>query len=132
MALVITGAMSTVANAQETATAAAPATKPQLSKEEKAKQKQKMEDDMNAAYKEAGLTDEQIKQVKEVNAAASTKGNAVKKDATLSDDAKKTQLKEISEEKNNKLKEIMGKEKYKLYSEARKKQKEAAPAPAMQ
>ncbi len=121
MALVITGAISTAANAQETATA--PAAKPQLSKEEKAKQKEKME---------AGLTDQQIKEVKEVNADASTKGNAVKKDATLTDEAKKTKLKEISEEKNNKLKEIMGKEKYKLYSEARKKQKEAAPAPAMQ
>ena len=132
IALAIAGAFTTAANAQQAA-AAAPTqeAKPQMSKEERAKMKQKQEDDMIAAFKEAGLTDEQVKQIKEANEMASNKSKEVKKDATLADDAKKSKLKEISDEKNNKLKEIMGKDKYKIYTEARKKQKEAAGTPAM-
>ena len=132
IALAIAGAFTTAANAQQAATAApTQEAKPQMSKEEKAKMKQKQEDDMMAAFKEAGLTDEQVKQIKEANEMASNKSKEVKKDATLADDAKKIKLKEISDEKNNKLKEIMGKDKYKIYTEARKKQKEAAGTPAM-
>jgi hypothetical protein len=108
------------ANAQ----AAEPA-KP-LTKEEKVKLKQKQDEDMAAAYKAAGLTDDQIKQVNDALSDASTKGNVIKKDAALSEEDKKTKLKAISDEKNSKLKEIMGKDKYKLYTEARKKQKEQA------
>ncbi len=106
----------------------APPAKP-MSKEDKMKMKEKADEDLNAAIKEAGLTDEQTKQVKDVIADASKKGNEIKKDAVLTDEDKKTKLKAISEEKNNKLKEIMGKEKYKLYNEARKKQKEAMTPP---
>ncbi|MBC7586803.1 MAG: hypothetical protein H7178_00475 [Chitinophagaceae bacterium] len=132
IALAIAGAFTTAANAQQAATAApTQEAKPQMSKEEKAKMKQKQEDDMMAAFKEAGLTDEQVKQIKEANEMASNKSKEVKKDATLADDAKKLKWKEISDEKNNKLKEIMGKDKYKIYTEARKKQKEAAGTPAM-
>lgn len=132
IALAIAGAFTTAANAQQAATAApTQEAKPQMSKEEKAKMKQKQEDDMMAAFKEAGLTDEQVKQIKEANEMASNKSKEVKKDATLADDAKKIKLKEISDEKNNKLKEIMGKDKYKIYTEARKKQKEASGTPSM-
>lgn len=132
IALAIAGAFTTAANAQQAATAApTQEAKPQMSKEEKAKMKQKQEDDMMAAFKEAGLTDEQVKQIKEANEMASNKSKEVKKDATLADDAKKLKWKEISDEKNNKLKEIMGKDKYKIYTEARKKQKEAAGTPSM-
>ena len=100
--------------------------KPQLSKEEKAKLKQKQEDELNAAFKEVGLTEEQIKQYKEVTAEANKKSNAVKADATLTDEQKEVKRKEINSEKNDKLKEIMGADKYKQFNAIRKKQKEAA------
>lgn len=123
--LLCAGVFTIAANAQQTATADAVA-KPQMSKEERAKQKQKQDEEIAAAYKEVGLSDEQIKQIKEVNAEAGKKSNEVRKDASLSDDAKAVKLKEISTEKNDKIKEIMGKEKYKQFSEIRKKQKAAA------
>ena len=126
IALFITGAFTVTANAQQAVATAPQEAKPPMSKEEKAKMKQQQEDQMNATFKEIGLTDEQVKQIKEVMAVASKKSSEVKKDAALTDDAKKESLKVISTEKNEKMKEIMGKEKYKQYSEIRKKQKEAA------
>jgi helix-turn-helix protein len=94
-------------------------------KEEKQKMKEKQEADFAAAFKAAGLTDDQIKQAKAAMQEASEKGKEIKKDAALSEDEKKAKLKEISDAKNAKLKEIMG-DKYKAYSAERKKQKEAA------
>ena len=123
--LLTIGVFTIAANAQQAASAEATA-KPQMSKEEKAKQKQKQEEEMAAAYKEVGLTDEQIKQVKEANTEAAKKSAEVRKDATLSEEAKAEKLKAISTEKNNKIKEIMGKDKYKQFNEIRKKQKAAA------
>ncbi len=131
MALVITGAFTTAANAQQaaTATAAAPAqeAKPQMSKEEKAKQKQKMEDDLAAAFKEAGLTDNEIKLAKETMEAGRAKRNEIKKNAALSEEEKTKKTQEVKDEEKTKLSEIMG-SKYKAFKEAQKKQKAAAPA----
>ncbi len=112
---------ATVTNAQTADEQKAP------TKEEKQKMKEKQEADYAAAFKTAGLTDEQIKQVKAAMQEASEKGKEIKKDASLSDDEKKSKLKEISDAKNAKLKEIMG-DKYKAYAAERKKQKEAGNA----
>lgn len=117
--LMLLAGLSFAATAQQTE-------KPQLSKEEKAKLKQKQEDELNAAFKEVGLTEEQIKQYKEVTVEANKKSNAVKSDATLTDEQKEAKRKEINSEKNDKLKEIMGADKYKQFNAIRKKQKEAA------
>ncbi len=124
MALVVAGAFTT-ANAQEAAKAVAPQeAKPQLSKEEKAKLKEKQEADLAAAFKEAGLTDNEIKQVKEVMETYRAKRNEIKKSSmTEEEKAKKTQ--EVKDEEKSKLTEIMG-SKYKLFKEAQKKQKAAA------
>lgn len=116
------GLFTTAINAQQATAASTDAAKPQMSKEEKAKQNE----DIAAAYKEAGLTEDQIKQVKDVNAEAAKKVNEVKKDATLTEEAKAEKLKEISKEKNEKVKAIMGEEKSKLFNAIRKKQKAAA------
>lgn len=124
--LLTIGVFTIAANAQQATSAETTAAKPQISKEERAKLKQKQEEEMAAAYKEVGLTDEQIKQVKEANAEAAKKSAEVRKDATLSEEAKAEKLKAISTEKNNKIKEIMGKDKYKQFNEIRKKQKAAA------
>jgi hypothetical protein len=123
--LLCVGAFTIAANAQQTATSEATA-KPQMSKEEKAKQKQKQDEEIAAAYKEVGLSEDQIKQIKEVNMEAGKKSNEVRKDASLTEEARAAKLKEISTEKNAKIKGIMGNEKYKQFSEIRKKQKAAA------
>lgn len=112
----------TVVNAQE----AVKADKAQPTKEEKQKMKEKQEADMAAAFKEIGLSDEQIEKVKAVSAEASKKNGEVRKNETLSDDQKLEQIKANNDEKNQKIKEIMGEEKYKAFNAIRKKQKEAA------
>lgn len=110
------------ANAQE----AVKAEKQQPTKEEKQKLKEKQEADMAVAFKEIGLTDEQVEKVKAVADEASKKNNEVRKNESLSDDQKKEQMKANNDEKNQKIKEIMGEDKYKQFNAIRKKQKEAA------
>lgn len=96
----------------------------QMSKEEKAKLKERQDKDMMTAFTEAGLSEDQIKQVKQVMEEARVKSNAVKKDNNLSEEEKESKLKEISTEKNAKIKEIMGKDAYKKYNDAKKRLKE--------
>ncbi len=96
----------------------------QLSKEQKAKLKQLKEDNLAASFKEAGLTEEQTKQAKEAIEAANQKSNELKADTKLADGEKEEKKKAINDEKNNKLKQIMG-DKYKVWSTIRKKHKEA-------
>jgi hypothetical protein len=114
-----------VSNAQATPTKATETKTP--TKEEKQKMKEKQDADLAAAFKAAGLTDDEIAKCKTIMQEASEKGKAIKNDASLSEDEKKAKLKEISDAKNAKLKETMG-DKYKAYSAERKKQKEAAAA----
>lgn len=132
LALIITSAVTTAANAQEAA-ASAPATmapaKPQLSKEEREKQKQKMEADLAAAFKEAGLTENEIKLSKEAMEAGRQKRNELKKNTSITEEEKAKKAQEYKDEEKTKLTEIMG-SKYKAFKEAQKKQKAAAPAPA--
>ncbi len=123
--LLFTGLFATVTNAQTAAPASAVA-KPEMRKEEKAKQKIKQEEEMAAALKEVGLSEDQIQQVKLVNTEAGKKSSEIKKDDSLSDEAKKEKNKEVNAEKTKKLKEIMGADKFKQFNDIRKKQKEAA------
>jgi hypothetical protein len=95
-----------------------------LSKEEKAKIKAKQDEDLKMALVETGLTEDQIRQVKETLDAASKKSTELKNNTSLSEDAKADEKKKINDEKNCRLKEIMGKEKYHQWNEIRKKQKE--------
>src|SRR5690349_12338939 len=90
--LLIASAMFVFAavNAQEAPKAADQ--KP-LTKEEKQKMKEKQEADMAAAFKEVGLTDEQIQQVKAVIDETSKKNNELRKNDSLTDDQKKEQMK---------------------------------------
>lgn len=109
-------------NAQE-----APTTNPkQPTKEEKQKMKEKQEADLAAAFKEIGLTDEEIQQVKDVMQKAGEKNAAARKNETLTDDQKQEQIKANNEEKNERIKQILGEERYKQFTEIRKKQKQAA------
>ncbi len=104
------------------------APKKELTKEEKAAQKAKYEADLTAAYKEAELTEEQVASVKSVIDEANKKSNELKNNAALSEEDKKMAKKVITDQKNAKMKEIMGEDKYRKYNEVRKRQKAATPA----
>ena len=113
--------------AQNAKTDSVPTSKPvpaaALTKEEKAMLKAKQDADFNAALKEAELTDEQIAAVKEAVADANKKSKDLT-NAGLSESDFTTAKKLISDQKNAKLKEIMGEDKYRKYNAARKRQKE--------
>jgi Spy/CpxP family protein refolding chaperone len=104
------------------------------SNDEKAMMKAKFDEQLNENIKELGLTDEQGNQVKDVMKDASKRSSELKKDTSLNEEAKATKKEEINNEKNDKLKQIMGSEKYKQWNLIRKKQKEqnmpASPEPA--
>lgn len=95
------------------------------SKEEMQKMKEKQEADLAAAFKELGLTEEQVQQVKAVMQESNEKNRAIRQDATLSDDDKKAKIKTNNDEKNDKIKAIMGEEKFKQFNEIKKRQKAA-------
>lgn len=101
----------------------------ELSKEEKAALKAKNEADVMQAYKDAGLTDAQIASCKEVVTAANQKSNELKKQTSLTDEEKAAAKKIISDEKNAKMKEIMGEDGYRKYNATRKAQKANATTP---
>jgi hypothetical protein len=118
--LFMIGSFALVGNAQQMVSAEAGTDKPQLSKEEKQKQKEKKDADQIALYKAAGLNDEEIKKVMEINAEAGKKSAEVRKDASLTEDQKKEKLEAIKADKNAQTKEIMGKERGKKYNELKK------------
>ena len=105
-----------------------PVAKVEISKEEKAAMKAKQDSALMEAFKGAGLTDVEIKSAKQIMAEASKKSSELKNNIGLGDVEREAAKKQISDEKNDKLKALMGEDKYKLYSEFRKKQKEAAAA----
>ena len=103
--------------------------KKELTKEEKAALKAKSEADVMQAYKDAGLTDGQIAACKDVVAAANQKSKDLQKQTALTDAEKTAAKKVISDEKNAKMKEIMGEEGYRKYNATRKSQKANATTP---
>jgi hypothetical protein len=103
---------------------------PTMSKEEKAKQKAKQAEEMAAAYKAAGLSDEETTKIAVINDEANKKNAELRKDASLTDEARKEKIKSVNDEKMTKIKDLMGKDRYKMFSEMRKKQKADAEAAA--
>ena len=97
--------------------------KPEMSKEKKAEFKKLKEEHLETSFKEAGLTEDEIKQAREVIEGSMEKSHALKGDKTIGEEDKKVKKDAINDEKNSKLKEIMG-EKYKGWSDIRKKQKD--------
>ena len=117
---------SAVSNAQTAAVAAPAEQKAEMSKDEKKAKKLKSEAETKEAYTAAGLTEEQMAKCNEIASEAGKKSSAVKADGQKSEEEKKAATKAITDDKNAKLKDVMGADKYKLYSDTRKKQKEAA------
>ena len=102
-------------SAQETA-------KVELTKEKKAELKKMKEEHLTTSFTDAGLTEEQVKQARDIIKTSMQKSNELKNDKAFTDEEKEVKKKEINEEKNLKLKEIMG-DKFKTWNEIRKKQK---------
>jgi len=98
------------------------AAKVELTKEKKAELKKLKEAHLTSSFTDAGLSAEQITQARAAIESAMQKSNELKADKTISDDEKELKKKAINEEKNSKLKEIMG-DKFKAWNEIRKKQK---------
>ncbi len=80
-----------------------------LTAEEKAAIKQQQEADLAAAYKEAGITDEQVAKIKELDASFLAKS------------------KELYAERDSKFSAIIGKDTLKKFNEILKKKKESTP-----
>ncbi len=95
-----------------------------MTKEEKAAAKAKKEQELTEALEGAGLTKDQQKQVRDVLEDAAEKGKEIKNDPKLSEEEKAAKKEAINSAKNDKLKEIMGADKYKIWNQIRKKQKE--------
>jgi hypothetical protein len=115
--MLVFGAMATQAQDKEAA-------KPALSKEKKAELKKLKEENLNASFTEVGLKDEQITLAKAAIEDANRKSKELREDNTLTEEAKKAKKDAINDEKNEKLKVILG-EKYKQWQSIRKSQKAA-------
>ncbi len=113
------------ANAQVSATSS---DAKQPTQEEKQKMREKAEADMAAAFKELGLTEQQVSQIKATMDEAAQKSKAIREDANIAGPDKRAKIMEINDAKNAKIKEIIGEDKYKQWGEIKKRQKDAAGA----
>ena len=96
-----------------------------ITKEERLQMKAQKEAQLNDAIKQLGLTDDQAAQVKNTLNTAQEKNMALRKNTLLDDNAKAEQRKQINQEKNDALKQIMGKDKFKQWNEIRKSQRQS-------
>lgn len=125
--IIAIGFAFTGVQAQEKEAVKAPQEKT-MSKEDKAAAKAKKESDLLEAFKTADISDaEQIK-VRAIMEENSAFGKTLKADATLSDEDRKAKNKEYYKISNEKLKELIGPDKYKTFKDVQKAQKEAAKA----
>ena len=99
-----------------------------MTKAEKDAAKAKKEADLVEAFTKAGLTADEQSKSRAVLDASNDQTKPIKADASLSDDDRKEKLDAIYKERNDKLKVIMGNDKYKLFKATQKAQKEAAAA----
>ena len=112
---IVACSFSTIATAQSA----------EMTKEQKAQLKTQKEESLNSALKELQLTDEQCVQIKEVLKNADEIAKTIKSDATMSEEQKSEKKEQITNAKNEKLKVIMGDEKFKQWKIIRKKPKDA-------
>jgi len=125
--IIAVGFAFTGVQAQEKEAIKAPQEKT-LSKEDKAAAKAKKESDLLEAFKTAGLTDQEQQKVRVIIEEKSVFGKALKADNSLSEEDRKAKNKEYNNVSNDKLKELLGAEKYKAFKNIQKEQKEAAKA----
>lgn len=100
--------------------------KPDLkpSKQQKADIKAEQDSLLNETLNQLDLSKDDAKQVKQILKDATKKSSDLKKDTTLTIEEKAAKKEEITAEKNAKLKQLMGAEKYRQWNAIRKQQKE--------
>jgi hypothetical protein len=124
LATFIATALFNTANAQTERTPA-PATS-SMTKAEKEAAKAKKEANLAEAFTKAGLTAEEQEKCRVVLTESNEKTKPIKADASLTEDAKKEKLETIYKQRNDDLKAIMGEDRYKIFKETQKAQKQAA------
>lgn len=97
-----------------------------MTKAEKQAAKEKKEADLIAAFETAGLTADEQSKFRACMDASNEKAKPIKADESLSAEDKKAKLDVIYHERNDEIKTILGKEKYKAFKDAQKAQKEAS------
>ena len=97
-------------------------------KEARTKQKALQAENIGKSLKEVGATEKEIATYQEVIQEASVKGSVIKKNEALPAEDKALQLKAISDEKNTKLKDLLGVDRFKAFNKLRKEQKVAEEA----
>lgn len=102
--------------------------KPAMSKEEKQMAKDKKEKDLKDAFKAAGTSSAEEKQVRAILDESNEKSSVIKKDNSLSEEDKKAKLAVVYAERNEAMKALMGKDKYKAFKDEQKALKEASMA----
>ena len=90
--------------------------------------KDKKEADLVAAFKAAGVTAEEEQKVRAILAESTAFYKTLKADASLDEEAIKARSKEYSTIRNANLKAALGDDKYKVFKQVQKEQKEAAEA----
>lgn len=98
----------------------------QLTKEEREMRRIKEEANLLIAFKQIGLDEEAQKKVNEVMKESNTKMMEIRRNADMTPEAKKTAIDEANKARMDKMKEIMGAEKFAQFQEIRKKQREEA------
>ena len=103
--VITTACFSTLTQAQNTSPVSASTTdaKVQPSKEDKAAMKARQEADLNDALKQAGLTADQVKEVKATLDESGKKSMELKNNSTLTDVEKEAARKNLMDEKNASL-----------------------------
>ncbi len=94
-------------------------------KQAKQQMKQKQDEEIEKALKDAGIAEDKATQFKETMKLYGTKSSEVRKDASLTEDQQKEKLKALNKEKNARLSDIAGADKYKEFNKIRKQQKQA-------
>ena len=127
--LMTTGLFVVAVNAQDAPPPPRPGNPPAMSKEDHEKMKQKRDEEQEKALKTIGASDDQIKKAKDVFEEFGKKQRDLRKDATLSEEDRKSKGKELRDQQEVKLKEILGDEKLSKFKESRKQQRKDGPPP---
>jgi|GEM_PF-3320369 len=94
--------------------------KGKMGREKMEKMKEHRDSVLTQQLKAAGATDEQIAKAKEANEVTGKQLMDLRKDESLSEDDKKDKRKALMQQQADKMKEILGEEKFKKFKELKK------------
>lgn len=97
-----------------------------MSKQDKEAAKAKKESELMDAFKTADISATEQQKIRDYMSESMASNKMLKADTSLSEDDMKTKYKEISKDREAKIKALVGDAKYKALKDAQKAQKEAA------